>query len=91
MSNYQGGLGAHLFVNEDYRAAIAAWVKSADLNATNTLTDLAHAIRAALWAGTVQRRRAPGALRRRPYPWANSSRLAGDGGLPRSRRWMGAG
>ena len=50
-SNYQGGLGAYLFVNEDYRGAIAAWVKSADLNATNTLTDLAHAIRAALWAG----------------------------------------
>jgi tetratricopeptide (TPR) repeat protein len=51
ISNYEGALAAHRFVEGDYPGAVAAWLKSAELNSTNTPSDLPHAIRAALWAG----------------------------------------
>jgi class 3 adenylate cyclase/tetratricopeptide (TPR) repeat protein len=50
ISNYQGGLAARKFAAGDYAGAAAAWLQSAELNSTNTASDLPHAIRAALWA-----------------------------------------
>jgi tetratricopeptide (TPR) repeat protein len=48
-SNYAAALAASQFVGGHYREAIDNWVKSAELNSTNSGTDLPKAIRAALW------------------------------------------
>ena len=58
ISNYQGGLAAQRFATGDYAGAVDAWLQSAELNTTNTPSDLPHAARAAVWAGdraTIER------------------------------------
>jgi hypothetical protein len=49
ISNYNGAMAAFAFASGDYAKAIEGWVKSADLNSTNTGSDLPKAIRVAIW------------------------------------------
>jgi class 3 adenylate cyclase/tetratricopeptide (TPR) repeat protein len=48
-SNYAAALAAFEFTSGQYREAVDNWVKSAELNSTNSGTDLPKAIRSALW------------------------------------------
>jgi len=49
ISNYAAALAAFQFAGGRYREAIDNWIKSAEMNPTNSGTDLPKAIRAALW------------------------------------------